>query len=399
MEIGIVGKPNVGKSTLFTALTLSEVQIANYPFTTIKPNVGIGYVRINCVCKEFNVLDNPINSYCIDGNRFIPIKIIDTAGLVPDAWKGRGLGNQFLDSISKASLLIHLIDLSGSTDVEGRPVSPGSHDPLIDIKFLENELDMWLFSIIKRHWSEIVKLTTMRKMNIVNVIYEKLSGVKLDTPSIKKALSITSEKLGVEAIKWREDELVVFARELRRLSKPIILAGNKIDYDVAEENLRRLAELRYEIIPVSALSELVLRKLVSRGIIQYLPGDGDFTIIDKSKLNEKQIRALERIKEKIFSKYGGTGVQRLINYAVFNILHYIVVYPVRDPNKLSDGEGNILPDAYLIPKGTTLKDLAYMIHTDLGKNLLFGLDVRSKLRLKGDYILKNQDIISIVSAL
>ncbi len=397
MEIGIVGKPNVGKSTLFASLTLSDVPIANYPFTTIEPNVGIGYIRIDCVCKEFNVKDSPKNSFCIDGNRFIPIKLVDTAGLVPEAWKGRGLGNQFLDSISKTSVLIHVIDLSGSTDIEGRPVSPGTHDPLEDIKFLENELDMWLYSIIRRHWNDIVKLTKMRKLDINQVIYEKLSGVKLSIDHIKNALSSISEKLGVPYNKWGDEELIEFTKHLRRLSKPIVLAGNKIDYDIAWENYNKLKEMGYDIIPISALSELVLRKLANQKIIKYLPGDNDFTIIKEDKLNNKQLRALEKIREKIFEKYGGTGIQQLLNHVVFDLLNYIVVYPVRDPNKLTDAEGNILPDAYLVPKGTTLKDFAYMIHTDLGKNFLFGINIRTKMRLKGDYILNHRDVVSIVS--
>ncbi len=87
IEIGIAGKPNAGKSTFFKAATLADAEIANYPFTTIKPNVGIGYVRVKCVCQELGVKCNE----CIDGWRFIPVKLIDIAGLVPDAHKGGGL--------------------------------------------------------------------------------------------------------------------------------------------------------------------------------------------------------------------------------------------------------------------------------------------------------------------
>ncbi len=399
MEIGIVGKPNVGKSTLFSALTMSDVPIANYPFTTIEPNVGVGYIRVECVCKEFNVKDNPRNSYCIDGSRFIPVKIIDTAGLVPDAWRGRGLGNKFLNSISRASALIHVIDLSGSTDEEGRQVSPGTHDPLNDIRFLEREIDMWLYSIINRHWRDVIKLVSMRKLDLANVLADKLSGVKLSQDMVKVALQRVSSEAGDNYLKWGDDELILLAMQLRKLSKPIILAGNKIDYDISSENLSKISKMGYSIVPISAVSELVLRKLASQGIVKYLPGDDDFKVIDPDRLSPKQMKALEKIREKIFQKYGGTGVQNLLHKAVFEILGMIYVYPVRDPNKLSDGKGNVLPDVYLVPKGMKLRDFAYVIHTDLGDNFLYGLDVRTKMRLKADYILKNRDVVSIVSVL
>ncbi|RLE69051.1 MAG: redox-regulated ATPase YchF, partial [Thermoprotei archaeon] len=154
-QVGIVGKPNTGKSTFFSAATLIDVKIASYPFTTINSNRGISYVSIKCVCKEMGVKDNPRNSKCIDGIRFIPIELIDVAGLVPDAWKGRGLGNRFLDELRQANILIHVIDASGSTDIEGKRVKPGSHYPGEDILFLEREIDMWIFSILKKEWKAI----------------------------------------------------------------------------------------------------------------------------------------------------------------------------------------------------------------------------------------------------
>ena len=123
MLIGIIGKSNVGKSTFFNAVTDLSVQTANYPFTTIEPNVGVAYVRIECICKEFEVQDNPVHSVCIDGIRFIPVKVIDIAGLVPGAHLGKGIGNKFLDDSRQADALIHVVDASGSTDSEGRPVA------------------------------------------------------------------------------------------------------------------------------------------------------------------------------------------------------------------------------------------------------------------------------------
>jgi|Deesub1362A_J573_1020465.scaffolds.fasta_scaffold00001_219 hypothetical protein len=397
MEIGIVGKPNVGKSTLFSALTMVDVPIANYPFTTIDSHVGIGHVRISCVCREFGVEDNPKNSICIDGIRFIPVKIIDTAGLVPDAWKGRGLGNRFLNKISMADALIHVIDASGSTDIEGRPVSPGTHDPLDDIAFLRRELVQWVLSIVKKHWDAVYKSVSLLRRDPVEALEEKLSGLKFSRGVISEAYKTVESECG-HLPKWNDECIKRFTELLLDKGKPMVIAANKIDFPYAEENIKRIREAGYDVIPISAVSELVLKKLVSQDIIRYLPGDSSFEIIKRDALDEKRIKALDKINQLIFEKYGGTGVQPLINHVVFDVLDYIVVYPVRDPNRLSDKDGNILPDAYLVPKGTTLKDFAYIIHTDVGKSFLYGLDVRKKLRLKGDYVLKNGDVVSIVSS-
>src|SRR5271157_5635220 len=132
--VGVVGKPNVGKSTFFAAATLKDVPIADYPFTTIQANVGVAYLRTKCVCKEMGVTDKPRNSICVDGTRLIPVKLVDVAGLVEGASEGRGLGNQFLDEVRQADALIQVVDASGSTDSEGRKVPPGSNDPLKDIE-------------------------------------------------------------------------------------------------------------------------------------------------------------------------------------------------------------------------------------------------------------------------
>ena len=395
IEIGIVGKPNVGKSTLFSALTMHEVPIANYPFTTIDANIGVGFVRVDCVCREFGVKDNPRNSCCIEGKRFIPVKIIDTAGLVPDAWRGRGLGNQFLNKISMSDVIIHVIDLAGSTDIEGKPVPPGSHDPLEDIHFLERELVMWLYKILEDNWHSLEKSYFHRKIELSQALYSIYSGVKIDIQHIESAL----EKLDLKNKKpssWMREDKINLAKYTLINSKPILLAGNKLDIPVSEKNLDRIKDAGYNIIPISALAELTLRKLANDGVIRYIPGDSDFKVINSDVITDRMEKGLVIIS-RLMQKFNGTGVQSLINYAVFKILDMIVVYPVRDPNKLTDKDGNVLPDAYLVKRGTTLKEFAGIIHSDLAKNILYGIDVRRKVRIKSDYVLRNDDVISIVT--
>ncbi|HDN17544.1 MAG TPA: redox-regulated ATPase YchF [Candidatus Bathyarchaeota archaeon] len=395
--VGLTGKPNVGKSTFFSAATLATVKIASYPFTTIEPNVGTAFLRRKCVCKELGVTDNPINSTCINGERFIPVTLVDLPGLVPGAHMGRGLGNRFLTEVSTADVLIHVVDASGGTDEEGRPVKPGTRDPLEDIGFLEREYVEWMKGIVWKDWPRLSKLMEQTKRDIAEVLAEKLTGLSIGYEEVEESI----EKSGLEAKKpmqWREEDVREFCRILREQSKPIVIAANKADKEEAEENIRRMKEAGYEVIPTSAEAELVLRKAERMGYIEYLPGDGDFRILRGGEMNEKQLRGLQAIRERVLDKWGSTGVQKVLNYAYFDVLGLIVVYPVENPTRYTDKKGNVLPDVYLVKRGTTVRKLAYMIHSDLGEKFIYGINAKTKMRIGEDYVLQDGDVISIVSA-
>jgi len=395
--LGIVGKPNTGKSTFFSAATLAPAEIANYPFTTIKPNRGIGYIRTPCVHKEFNVQDNPKNSLCIDGIRLIPVEMIDCAGLVPGAWQGRGLGNQFLDEIRKADALIHIVDAAGATDIEGKIVKPGSHDPLEDVKFLEVEINMWMSQIIKRDWSKMARTAESGITDLYALLEEKLSGLAIKRPHIFEAV----RKAGLNAEKptaWTQNDLIKFLDALRKTAKPMLIAANKIDLEPSEQNTERLKNSNYMVVPCTAEAELALRRAAEKGLIDYRPGDSNFNILKTEELTEAQKKALQTVKEKILIKFGTTGVQEAINMAYFKLLNMIVVYPVEDIEKLADHKGNVLPDAYVVPFGTTARQLAYLIHTEIGEGFIYAVEAREKRRIGEDYVLKDRDVISIVSA-
>ncbi len=397
MMVGIVGKPNVGKSTFFSAATLATVEIASYPFTTIKPNRGVGYLRTQCVCTEFKVKDNPVNSICIDGVRLIPVELIDCAGLVPDAWQGRGLGNRFLDEIRKADALIHVVDAAGATDLEGRVVRPGTHDPIEDVKFLEREITMWLLQILKRGWLRLARTVEAGRRDLYASLEERLSGLAIRRSHIIEAIKRTGLNPDKPA-SWSEEELINFVDTLRRVSKPMLIAANKIDLPTAEENVERLKELGYIVIPCCAEAELALRRAAERGLIEYKPGDSGFEIIKPEEITEAQRRALRIIDERILRRHGSTGVQEAINASFFKLLNMIVVYPVEDPEKLTDHSGRVLPEARLVPHGTTARELAYLIHTELGDSFIYAIDARTRRRLGENYALKDRDVISIVSA-
>jgi len=397
LMVGIVGKPNTGKSTFFSAATLAPAEIASYPFTTIKPNRGVGYVRTPCVCKEFNVKDNPVNSICLDGIRLIPVELIDCAGLVPGAWQGRGLGNQFLDEIRKADALIHIVDASGGTDSEGRICKPGEHDPLEDVRFLEHEITMWMANILKRDWPKIARTAEAESKDLFSMLEERLSGLTIKRSHIFEAIRRT----GLNADKptrWSEEDFLKFVDAVRQIAKPMLIVANKIDISTSEENLGRLKELNYLVVPCCAEAELALRRATEKQLIDYRPGDCNFKINKPEQLNENQIRALETIKEKILLKLGSTGVQEAINTAFFKLLSMITVYPVEDLEHLADHNGRVLPDAYLVPYGTTARQLAYMIHTELGESFIYAVEAREKKRVGEDHILKDRDVISIISA-
>jgi hypothetical protein len=395
--LGVVGKPNTGKSTFFSAATLTSVEIASRPFTTIKPNRGIGYIRSPCVCKEFNVKDNPQNSLCLDGIRLIPVELIDCAGLVPGAWQGRGLGNQFLDEIRKADALIHIVDASGSTDSEGRMVKPGTHDPREDVKFLETEITMWFSQILKRDWPKLARTAESATTDLLTLLENRLSGLAIRRSHIIEAL----RKTALNAEKptgWSNDDLLRFLNRLRSVSKPMLIAANKIDLPYAEENLEKLKELGYMVIPCCAEAELALRRAAEKELIDYRPGDSDFTLLKPEELTDAQTKALQVIKEKILRKFESTGVQQAIDTAFFQLLNMIVVYPVEDLEHLSDHKGKVLPDAYVVPYGTTARQLAYKIHTELGEGFIYAVDARKKRRIGEDHVLEDRDVISIVSA-
>lgn len=394
LQIAVTGKPNVGKSSFFNSATLSEVEVANYPFTTIDANAAIAYVTSPCPCGELEVTCNPRTGKCEEHIRYIPVELIDVAGLVPGAHEGKGLGNQFLDDLSQARALIHIIDASGSTDAEGNPCEAGSHDPLDDVNFLKGEVTMWVYSILERNWPRLIRKVMSEHLNFAKVIAEQLSGAGVFLDDVLEAeRSITNTNYD----KWEKDEILYFIEKILEHAKPIIIVANKIDTPTAYENIQRLQEKYDQVIPTSAESELALVNAQKAGLIKYQSGDDHFTIVDEAKLSDKQKAALMYIDENVLKKYGSTGIQETLNTAVYDVLDEIVVYPVEDEHKYSDQKGNILPDALLIPKGSNPRDLAYCIHTDIGEGFTHAIDARRNMRISSEQELKQSDIISIIS--
>ena len=385
ITLALAGKPNCGKSTFFKAATLANVPIANYPFTTIDANHGVAYVRSPCVCRGLGLSCG----HCTDGVRFIPIGLIDVAGLVPEAHKGRGLGNQFLDHLRQADAILHILDASGSTDTEGNPVGAGSHDPAGDIEFLEYEMSMWLYGILDKHRTKIQRQAQAKASSMAHAIAELIAGLGFTLEQVR-AVELET---GLDLAHAGEQDLARFCRRLLALAKPMMLVGNRVDEapDAIVEGLRargvRLA---------TAAGELALRNAAAAGLVKYLPGDPSFSLLKPEALNPAQKAGLGKIAA-VMEKFGGTGVQVALNHAVFSLLNLMVVYPVEDEHKYADGKGRVLPDAFLMKKGSTPRDLAFRVHTDIGEGFLYAVDARTKMRVKDTHPLKDGDIIKIVS--
>ena len=394
MQIGLLGKTNVGKSTFFSAATETTAQIGNYPFTTIEPNVGIAHVKAECACKHFGIEHK--HSLCFNGTRFIPVKLIDVAGLVPGAHEGKGLGNKFLDDARQSEVLIHVVDASGSTDIQGHPVPVGTHDPLEDVKFVEEEFDLWMKEILQREWQKLSREMESKGAKIVQGIAQRFSGLGIkeyDVEIVIQHLNLQTKK----PTEWSDSDLSTFIKELRKKTKPIIIVANKADLC---HDLSIIDKLKKEraTIPCSAETELLLKKATKNGLIDYFPGGKIFKIKEGINLNPQQQKALDLVKL-VLSKIETTGVQQALDMACFELLKLIVVFPVEDETKLSNKDGQVLPDARLLPANSTAKDLATTIHADIAKGFLHAIDVKTKQRIGAQHQLKSGDVIKIVSTL
>ena len=387
MILGLIGSPNKGKSTLFSAMTLAEAEIADYPFTTINPNLGVAYATKRCVDAELGTKCNPRNSYCINGIRRIPVNVVDVAGLVPEAHAGKGMGNQFLNDIMSSDVFIQVIDSSGRTDISGN-AADGS-DPKREIKMVKDEISEWLGGILLRKMPSLSKRADGTK-----ALCELLSGFRFTEEQVEKAAA--GAFLGTSNILWGREEAVRFSMKLVNTSRPFIIAANKDDSISANEKENLTKELSgYKVIFCSGAIELALRKASKSGILSYDPAGGGIKVAGEPTQQQKEALAY---MSKYLSSHSTTGVQELINEAVFSAAKCIVVYPVENESKYSDHFDNVLPDAILMEEGSTAMDLASKIHTDIAKSMLYAVDAKRKIRVTKDYRLKDGDVIKIVSA-
>ncbi|MFC6797546.1 redox-regulated ATPase YchF [Haladaptatus sp. DYSN1] len=390
LSIALAGKPNAGKSTFYKAATLAEVDVGNYPFTTIDPNRGVSYARTECPCLTREERCN--NENCHDGKRYVPVELLDVAGLVPGAHEGRGLGNQFLDALTNADVILNVVDASGGTNAEGEPVEIGDHDPVEDVTFIQEEMDLWLAGILNRNWETVTRQSRSPGFDMDDALTEMLTGVGATEHDVTTILR--NMEYSENPQEWTDADRERLARDLRARTKPIVVVGNKADI-APPENIERLREAADLFVPATADGELALRQGAKAGLVSYDPGDPDFEIV--GDLSGPQEKGLEKIRE-VMAEYGGTGVQQALNLAVYDLLDHITAYPVQNEGKWTDGQENVLPDAFLLPRGSTPHDLAYAVHSDIGDAYLHAVDAKSNRRIAESHELDEGDVIKIVSA-
>lgn len=393
----MIGKTNTGKTTFFNAATLLSAEVSTYPFTTKRPNIGQANVRTVCVCKELGVKDNPRNSTCIDGARFIPVQLVDLPGLIKGSWTGKGLGTQFLSVASQADAIIHIVDASGSVGADGRLTKPGMGNPVADVYDIEEELVRWFSKVVERVLKKLNKQSS--KGTSLKRLTKELSGLKITEEHVEKALEknhITDKDLA----RWNRDDTWNFAKSIREISKPTIIIANKMDLSPADKNYEKLAKEFGQafVIPASSDAELALRRAEEKGYVEYVPGEEAFRVRDRAKLTAEQREALTYVEQRVFSKWIRTGVQFALNTCVFKLLGMNAVYPVEDTEKYSDKNGHVLPDVFLVPYDSTVAELAAQIHSELARTMIYAIDARAKIRLPTDYRLKDRDVVKIVAA-
>ena len=389
LSIALAGKPNAGKSTFYKAATMADVDVGNYPFTTIDPNRGVTHARTECPCLDRD--ERCGNENCHDGKRYVPVELLDVAGLVPGAHEGRGLGNQFLDELTNADVIVNVVDASGGTNAEGEPVDVGTHDPVEDVDFVEEEMDLWLAGIVDRNWESVERKSRSPDFDVDEALSDMLTGFgagPADVQYVLRELDYPDDPK-----QWTEEDRETLARRVRERTKPIVVVANKMDV-APDENVQALMDLDKPVIPATAEGELALRKGAEAGVVDYDPGDADFEIT--GDVTDAQRERLQELRDAM-AEYDGTGVQAAIDYAVYDLLDRITLFPVQDASKWTDAKGNVLPDAFLLPRDATPVDLAYAVHSDIGDGYLHAVDARTGRDIGEDHELQEGDVVKIVS--
>jgi len=388
--IALVGKPSSGKSTTLNSLTDATSKTGNFPFTTIDPQRAIGYLQISCACTRHDLSSRCRPNYgaCVNGQRSVPIELLDVAGLVPGAHQGRGLGNKFLDDLRHADALIHVVDVSGTTDAEGKATR--GYDPSVDIEWLRGEIVRWVEGNLLEKWGSIKRRHVAIKAHPVDTLQGQFSGYGSTRDVVARTLDRLALKEPLDA--WSPTTITKVVDTFVDEKFPIVLALNKIDHADADKNIAKIAKMvpADRMVLCSAISEVFLRKLAKQGYVRYVEGSefvdtrddlleqGDPAANDLKECDEKLKSRIENLKDMVLYRFGSTGVVQVLSRAA-DVLGLVPVFPVKNIHTFgsagvggSGATGPVFRDCVLIKKGSTVSDVARKIMGDAPINFIEG---------------------------
>ena len=283
---------------------------------------------------------------CVNGRRSVPIELLDVAGLVPGAHEGKGLGNKFLDDLRHADALIHVVDVSGTTDAEGKTTR--GYDPSVDIEWLRGEIVRWIYGNLIERWGSIKRRHVAVKANAVDTLQNQLSGYGSSSKTVARCLDKLQLKEPLE--NWPESTVEAFVNTFTDEKFPTVLALNKIDHADADRNIAKIAKAQdpQRMVLCSAISEVFLRKLAKQGYVRYTEGtefvDTREDLIEAGEedggglkeMDDKLKTRLENLKDMVLYRFGGTGVVQALSKAA-DVLGLVPVYPVRNVHTFGSG--------------------------------------------------------------
>ena len=316
MKLGIVGLPNVGKSTLFNAITKAGAEAANYPFCTIEPNVGV----VTVPDERLKVLHEMYNS---KKTIYTTIEFYDIAGLVKGASKGEGLGNKFLGHIREVAAIVHVVRCFDDPNVVH---VDGKIDPISDIDTINMELILSDMEVLERRIQKTTK----------NLKGDKSLQKELDL--LKKVYDFLAEGKSARAMEL-DDEEAEFVRSLDLLSyKPVIYAANVSEDDAAAEDNDYIAKVR-----------------------EFAATENSDVIVVCAKI-EAEMAELDEDEKAMFLEemgIGESGLDKLVK-ASYHLLDLI--------SFLTAGEPEVR--AWTIKRGTKAPGAAGKIHSDFEKGFI-----------------------------